>query len=280
MKKLIKSIIFILLATMALFCGCFTGCFDITHSFIEDGDFKYYYIKDEDCYAIVGTTEQGFKQTVYVPTHFRGKEVRYTGLVRTNFNGADVYALKVENCERLYFSYLIASDIGSTLRGEVVNAYFVNGVSEKSVEWIWATTLGATFNVSYINASAYEKIKIFTKKKYGEELFSEVGKSQYIFNGKLLHTITKKIFMIANISYIFNYEGAPNEGYFFINNLEYGSFMEDTPYEPIRDGYMFAGWYKESECLNKWNFEMDGRLITYANELNINGTLNIMINKI
>lgn len=26
------------------------------------------------------------------------------------------------------------------------------------------------------------------------------------------------------------------------------------PKAPIRDGYEFAGWYRESECINEWNF--------------------------
>ena len=29
------------------------------------------------------------------------------------------------------------------------------------------------------------------------------------------------------------------------------------PTEPIRDGYQFAGWYKESECTNAWNFDTE-----------------------
>lgn len=63
--------------------------------------------------------------------------------------------------------------------------------------------------------------------------------------------------IIANTIYKFNYEGAPNEGYFFINEYEAGGKIEKTPYEPQRDGYEFAGWYKEPECRNKWDFEKD-----------------------
>ena len=56
---------------------------------------------------------------------------------------------------------------------------------------------------------------------------------------------------------MFNYENCPNDGYFFINDFEYGATIENTPYEPIRDGYTFGGWYKESECINAWNFETE-----------------------
>ena len=33
--------------------------------------------------------------------------------------------------------------------------------------------------------------------------------------------------------------------------------IEDTPYEPQREGYTFGGWYKEPECINAWDFETD-----------------------
>ena len=74
---------------------------------------------------------------------------------------------------------------------------------------------------------------------------------------------------IANTSYIFNYENAPNEGYFFINNFENGALIENTPYEPLREGYVFDGWYKEAECINKCNFETD----IYVEQYDENGEL-------
>ena len=56
-------------------------------------------------------------------------------------------------------------------------------------------------------------------------------------------------YQIANTSYQFNYEGAPNEGYFYINDFARGGKIEGTPYEPQREGYTFGGWYKEPECV-------------------------------
>jgi hypothetical protein len=29
------------------------------------------------------------------------------------------------------------------------------------------------------------------------------------------------------------------------------------PEEPIKYGYKFMGWYKEPECINKWDYEND-----------------------
>ena len=61
----------------------------------------------------------------------------------------------------------------------------------------------------------------------------------------------------ANVSYYYNYENAPNDGYYWIDNYGYGEPIEYIPANPIRDGYTFDGWYKESECMNVWNFEAD-----------------------
>ncbi len=72
----------------------------------------------------------------------------------------------------------------------------------------------------------------------------------------------------ANTSYMFNYENSPNQDYFFIRDYEYGVTIENTPYEPIREGYTFDGWYKEAECINAWNFEEDRLPETLYNENN------------
>ena len=61
----------------------------------------------------------------------------------------------------------------------------------------------------------------------------------------------------ANVSYDYNYENSPNDGYYWIDNYSYGERIEYIPEQPIRDGYAFGGWYKESECINARNFETD-----------------------
>ena len=60
---------------------------------------------------------------------------------------------------------------------------------------------------------------------------------------------------IANVSYNYNYE---KTGYktFYIDDVD-GEKLVNLPPNPIREGYKFEGWYKEKECLNKWDFEND-----------------------
>ena len=62
---------------------------------------------------------------------------------------------------------------------------------------------------------------------------------------------------VANVSYYYNYEQSPNDGYYWIDNYDYGEKIEYIPEQPLRDGHTFDGWYKESECVNAWNFETD-----------------------
>lgn len=60
----------------------------------------------------------------------------------------------------------------------------------------------------------------------------------------------------ANISFMYNYNGSPNGGYYWIDNLD-GESLLTVPENPARNGYIFVGWYKEPECINLWDFETD-----------------------
>ena len=76
----------------------------------------------------------------------------------------------------------------------------------------------------------------------------------------LLLTIIVSLIMGSLVTYKFAYNsGKKIDGELqeFIENYEYGNKIEPTPYLPLREGYMFTGWYKEPECLKKWDFEND-----------------------
>ena len=60
----------------------------------------------------------------------------------------------------------------------------------------------------------------------------------------------------ANVSFNYNYEGSPNNGYYWIDDYS-DELIEYKPKNPIRIGYGFMGWYKEPECINEWDFEED-----------------------
>lgn len=61
----------------------------------------------------------------------------------------------------------------------------------------------------------------------------------------------------SNVSFLYNYDNSPNDGYYWIDDCNYGSRIEYIPENPVRDEYTFGGWYKEAECINEWSFESD-----------------------
>ena len=75
-------------------------------------------------------------------------------------------------------------------------------------------------------------------------------------------------YLPANISFMFNYDNNPNEGYFFVDLVEESGKLMKPPYEPRRDGYTFQGWYKDVACTKAWDFENDTVTIQFDEEGN------------
>ncbi len=83
--------------------------------------------------------------------------------------------------------------------------------------------------------------------KAAEEYFAkEINKGERYFEKDKL----------ANLVYKLNYRGAPEEGYYWADSYD-NSVAEFIPPAPTREGYTFAGWYKESACQNAWDFATD-----------------------
>ena len=59
----------------------------------------------------------------------------------------------------------------------------------------------------------------------------------------------------ANVEFMYNYENSPNEGYYWIDDIDDGEKVEIIPPKPEREGYTFGGWYCEPECENEWSFD-------------------------
>ena len=60
-------------------------------------------------------------------------------------------------------------------------------------------------------------------------------------------------FCEANITYRFNYDYAPNDGIYLADFREVGSALFE-PSEPVRAGFLFGGWYTDSDCTSAWDF--------------------------
>ena len=233
MKKFIALTIILLLSVTVL-CG-FRACGSIKEDFFDDGDFTYYYASDKDCYAIVDTTKEGRKKdTLIVPAYYKGKEVRYITYIDHSL-AQNRYFIYTRNANKLYLSYL------HEMRGD---DYFVD-ILPKKVYFVKNDVTPLFFNYAICLLKTMEHYII---EKETDNYFTYYTKAANMTKGEV---------QIANTSYHFNYEGAPNKGYFFIDDFARGGKIENTPYEPQREGYNFAGWYKESECEHVWDFAED-----------------------
>lgn len=132
--------------------------------------------------------------------------------------------------EQLYNYFVQELDSYEELPDDIESAYFYTGTGwYKSWEEIYQKINNYCFTIS--------KEKTESSKEGVRNIFLTIQK--------------------ANINFIFNYNESPNQNVFLIDNHEAGEKVMQPPYEPIREGYTFSGWYKEAECINKWDFEND-----------------------
>ena len=253
MKKIIKRIGAIALSCLTAFC--MTACDWSSEKTDGEFIFKYENLPNSGkCYSITGSTEEGqkYKENVYVPTHFNGLPVYYTFTSYTANGGALGTNTMRVNCKNLYFNCIQKTDFIFSGKAEYI---FVPESSKNMSYIIGSLALRPTSRILYVSQLTYNYVKDRVFTSVNAERFSEINKYviHYDFNGG-----QQEYFMTnANIAYLFNYKDSPNNNYFFINNFESEGLIEDTPYEPMRKGYTFAGWYKEPKCENIWNFEED-----------------------
>ena len=188
---------------------------------------------------------------VYIPAYFNGVEIWHFGY-RCYHHYGETWVKTGVDCQKLYLSFATISIDHLSINADVI---FVPAARIKVVDAMESDLVAASENCGYIfmpYKAFYEFIMNHSKQHY-KQLLSYQAK----FSGYVEYYETTAIFTAANTAYMFNYEGSPNEDYFFINDFERGGLIEDTPYEPLREGYTFGGWYKDSACTEKWDFSAD-----------------------
>lgn len=250
-----------MLMTVMLF-GCFgiTGC-NFESQFESDGKFKYYYDESRDGYIIVGTEEAGFSDPMYVPAYYKGKSVVGTSYWKIDYIGSAgvSYYMDTGGAQTVYYPFGVRINLNKVHNSTmfIISTEFrfedpFKGYDNKNTLYYVTNNLfeDAYMYMSEINETFYEKNQEFL---YRHEKISEACLEFQLYNSDAPMVVIKR----ANVAYMFNYENALNEGYFFINNFEQGEKITNTPYEPLREGYVFDGWYKETECINAVNFNKD-----------------------
>ena len=240
MKKRIVSIICIVGFLLTV---CLSGCLnfikpDLTHpreyyGFREVGDFKMFFYTNDTC-AIVGTTEQGnTKRFLVIPEKIEDSPVEKfcNVLLSDDLNAPDIKSKALEKIyldnDDVWLWYYYKSDEAF----DCPNLKKIMHIKRGSPKFIYDDSSMPFGSMQYFPRLKYEE--------YVEE-YQDIA---------LLNA--------ANVSYYYNYEDAENDGYYWIDDCDYGGKIEFIPEVPVREGYDFGGWYKEPECENEWNFETD-----------------------
>jgi uncharacterized repeat protein (TIGR02543 family) len=220
MKKTLLLIIFLMIGT-AMMAGCKNMPKITTHV----GEYYTYiqYPGDPGAVKIRRLTEKGKElKELYIPAFVNDKPVTSVG--ESNFS--TIYFLQSVNLEHLNYPYTIKEfksftgvpNLKTLVLGRVEPIIFNSPVS-----------------LSFSNNNIP---KIYVPEGYA---------NTYNEKQKL------KMYYDANVSFMFNYEGAPNGGFYSVDYKEAGNILVQ-PQTPQREGYDFSGWYGEEECITPWDF--------------------------
>ena len=200
-----------------------------------------------------------FGANFYFPPHFNSKKIQ-TSCFYSEFVGKKFIYAEFNGVEKIFYPYTMCYfPWQGALRENCAKKQYISYVAD--VEWEeffgyihirnWIIYSMDTKEV-FLNSIMFNRF-IANMESLSILNWDKVSEYLAIFDGVDGSINVYK----ANTTYLFNYEGSPNEDVFFINNFERGGLIEDVPYKPTREGYEFGGWYKEPECINKWNFDLD-----------------------
>ena len=226
-----------------MFCisASFVGC--KKEPILNNNEYFIYIVSQQrNEVGILGLTDAGKEQEyLVIPETIDGRKVAYigchTGLdvteIMKQYGDAKYSQFQSEKLKKIFF----VSDV-EIIAGWPVGYFIENIPPFEAIFYI--SNREDTFNRPHVF--------FFCTSLIGETNLEEwdfLVKNPYYCN------------FAANVSYYYNYENAKNDGYYWIDNYEYGETIEYIPENPIREGYIFGGWYKEPECISAWDFTTD-----------------------
>ncbi len=226
-SRRLLAIILSIISGLSLFSGCENGC-GIGWRLYESEYYIYTVGYDSGNVLIFGLTDKGREQEyLVIPETIEGRkvvELRHTDYetkqIIKKYGDAKYSGIQSDKLKKVFIIPQI----------KIWNMDFFQG----------AKNLYGVFYLSN-NASEYNGVNHYN---YYYTKDNEVPK--FAWDG-----------CVANVTYYYNYENAPNDGYYWIDDYNYGEMIEYIPENPTRESYQFAGWYKEPECINEWDFETD-----------------------
>ena len=246
-----NKVVYVLLAFLSfsmlvLLVDCYSGVRkEIAKTMVKRGDF-YGNIEDGNFYIYKLTDEAKKKKTIIVPEKIDGNivSIGYITKSRTLFipGYSRIDEFESSNLENLYF---MTKTICNYKNDEKYQRH-----------------RRPIFVLSKEDCPNLKRIFIFDEKRSCNTVNTNVPYDFIKFY--FANNTSKK----ANVSYFLNYDNMNDsnniDDYYFIDNYD-NETIKVMPPEPKRDGYIFWGWYREKECIRKWDFENDIVVSTIGN---------------
>ena len=213
--------------------------------------------------TIIELREKALEQeSLVIPKYLNGQEVYGIRDIR-EYAVAGERKIRI-NCENYNLKSLYLNEF---MGNEKYSTYTRIRVTNLEMLFIISNEVGISYG--YVQISINSKIKFISNFLF-EQLIDAVGidglsnyedechkynanKRNLIYVDAYEEDYNQDI-CAANVSFMYNFESSPNYDYCFIDNTEDGK-VNRPKYDPIREGYKFTGWYKDSECKEKFNFE-------------------------
>lgn len=210
------------------------------NKYYESGDilYKLKTFETEGKYAeFAGLSKAGkTKEVVIVPDYIDGYKIKYLG-TKKNYTYLAPNTTNIATSEVLKKIYYLGSYKVNYNAERIVNedikAFFLPTSNLFEFTSYGIRVLLESIQCQGLYFPSYFDVTEF----YGQNDYV----NQYVLN--------------ANVTYYLNYiEG--NEDVYWFDDCD-DELISYVPINPERTGYTFKGWYKDSEYLDKWNFETD-----------------------
>lgn len=154
--------------------------------------------------------------------------------------------------ETMYYNYVFYASEGAyyseDLQVVVPNIYSMTGVAP-----------GASRTKLYYETyffGLYRGVLSIAPQKHYDMVMEKHNEWVEASEGNCSPDIFIKNFVTPNYVFNFNYEGAPNEGIYWIDFIDDENTVFVLPTNPTREGYTFGGWYMEETCITEWDSKM------------------------
>ena len=242
-----KRFLFIIFTIIIIFS--LTSCNDWLKKRTE-GDFEYV-IKSNDKAYITGFSDSGeLKTELYIPETLGGKQVYGFGYYKKNkFIGYTCYDNFHGNVKKLYFNDKTWNILNCgysfkwpvNLESSLLVFENIIDINEIYVSWRQSNYCCISYE-AFINSG---NLKLWNEEYTIHRLNKGIPESFAYYN-----------MQIGNVNFIYNYNNSPYNGIYHFDSVD-NDYITYIPEEPIREGYKFMGWYKEKECINLWDFNVD-----------------------